>query len=186
MESRVPHRHLEQNSGGPENSAGLLWFSFSVFLKAELLPILWKQQVKPTGDVGMCPLGAVGKAGAVRLIESGFMEKPPLRMATAPSTAPWLYSEAHRNLSTFTSLWDSCCSSWSQLPLQSVSLSSPPLHLQVADLGSHVLLQCCPHLLSGSTGAPHLRQDFRFLHRSPGSTWLRWAEALTLFQARTV
>lgn len=52
MESRVPHRHLEQNSGGPEDSAGLLWFSFSVFLKAELLRILWKQQVKPTGDVG--------------------------------------------------------------------------------------------------------------------------------------
>lgn len=52
MEPMVPHRHLEQNSGGPENSAGLLWLSFSVFLKAELLPISWKQQVKPTGDVG--------------------------------------------------------------------------------------------------------------------------------------
>lgn len=91
--------------------------------------------------------GVVRKAGAVRLMESGFMENPPLRVATAPSIAPRLYSEAHLNLSKFTSPWDSCCSSWSQVPLQSISLSSLPPALAGRRPGFPFLLQCCSHLL---------------------------------------
>lgn len=133
-----------------QRSRGLCWPLVVLFLRVST-HLMDAHRGCGQGDPRVSPRhvspGGCGKAGAVRLMESGFMENPPLRVATAPSTAPQLYSEAHLNLSKFTSPWDSCCSAWSQVPLQSVSLSSLPPALAGRRLGFPFLLQCCSHLL---------------------------------------